>query len=125
MASTRPLDAAPGHAEVLFPRAFLYRWLARCKSSALPPDVCSFAEARFGAGFGDVRIRTGPAADGLCAVLGVRACTLGSSLMTRETVLSDTCARAATSLIVDLRNGASGGCFRRTAASADAAGWLA
>jgi hypothetical protein len=66
---------------VLFPRTFLYRWLARCKSSALPPDVCSFAESRFGAGFGDVRIRTGQAADGLCTVLGARACTLGCDIV--------------------------------------------
>lgn len=81
MYSTRPLDAAPGHAEVLFPRPFLYRWLARCKSSALPPDVCRFVEARFGAGFGDVRIRTGAAADGLCTALGARACALGCDIV--------------------------------------------
>src|SRR5207342_1604157 len=52
-------------------------------------------------------------------------CTLGSSLMTRETVLSDTWARSATSLMVGLRNEASrftSDYIRRTAASLDAAG---
>jgi hypothetical protein len=55
----------------------------------------------------------------------VLACTLGSSLMTRETVLSDTSARSATSFIVGLRTEASrgsGGCSAGgTAASCDAA----
>jgi hypothetical protein len=65
-------------------RRFLYEKLRECESAPLESSVCAFMEARFGASFDEVRIRTGPAASALCRRLRARAFTFGRDIVFAE-----------------------------------------
>lgn len=66
---------------VSIPRALLHDCFLHDAGAPLEPSLRRFMEARFRAGFGDVRIHTGPAAGALCEALQARALTLSPDIV--------------------------------------------
>jgi hypothetical protein len=62
------------------PSAVLHGCLDPSGAAPLAPSIRHFMEGRFRAGFGDVRIHTGPAAAALCGALRARALTWGRDI---------------------------------------------